>query len=1643
MKKVSIILVMLCVLCFSLSSRASALEILESGYCGGEGDGTNLSYTLDSDGKLTISGTGRMADWEYSSSSYPHSPWYGSSSISELVIEDGVTTIGDGAFALFYIGNSRLSVSLPSSVVSIGAGSFYNNYSIETVTLRQGLKSIGKDAFYNAGINRLTMPDSVESVGYEAFCDSGIRTLKLSAGLRSLPGQCFYGTKITTLTIPAQLTDISYTAFSNCVNLTTITVEEGNPAYSSYNGCLYDADKTALLKVPMSTGGSFSVPATVRTIGNYAFNGCESMTSVSLPAGLESIGSGAFYRCEGLTGITLPETLTSIGSSAFLNCSGLTEIVIPDSVTSIGDSAFSGCGALSYVRLPSGLRTLPAFAFDSCASLTAITLPDEIDTIRRCAFRKTGLTEITIPDSVINLYDDTFFQCAALEEVRLSQNLTFIGDEAFSGCSALRELFFPINLMQIGSKAFYNCTALASLTFSKRLDMIAYDAFQGCSIDSIVFIGTANDWQTNEWCYYELLKNEWSGAAILYTDEWDIGVATGGSLGSGVWWELTDDGVLTISGSGGTGSLADESGPGSGGMCPPWRSSVDSIRAIVIEDGITDVGNNLFADCWSAESLSIASTVTSLGTQAFKGCSSLQQVTIPDGVLSLGSGVFSDCSSLSAVELPANLEALSTRCFSDCSALTAVELPSALRSIGISCFSGCSSLQRVEIPAGVETVGQSAFYNCSGMTSVQLLEGLRMIDNMAFYGCASLRSVTIPASVTEIGEAVFSGCGALSAIRVSAGNDSYTSVDGVLFTGDLSVLLNYPNGKSGTEYTLPGETEEISTSAFAGNFSLESVTATESLRRLGESCFERCVGLKTVTVPAGIYSVPRSAFAYCSALETLVLPKTLSAINGYAFSDCAGLGAVYYEGTAEDWEKIYIASGNSAITEEILSFGYVYPVPGADFTVCEALVEATAGQTLSITALLTTSRQASASDFAVGPADGTAGNWVEYGEISVQPNGNDALLISFPLTISRAGVYQMDVRYREVSASCTVVVKPVQIPQTLISAEWRDGTMNLSCEVPPGLDGIRFLFSEDPDDFTAAREVRYSVSGTAGETFTVSMDMPIGYMPVIYCKAAGFVEYDSVSYFGEESTAVKIIYENRYVPSRNGWGFGNYLQSSVDQDFFYNQICGGDDLNLSNLYVYWFLSTKTLQMCEGMAISSYLVYKGDPSLDTFQAENVSCAHDIEDRSVTIGALNGMTLDEFILASWYYQYRYTGVLNEKENRSFGTIIEKVKDCVQNGGEPVVIVTRDYYTNQSTNHRFFIGHVVVAYGLRELEDRVRVYVYDCDQTGEELIDNMYIDFLKSDGELTGEWTFDLQDGNVFGTTSRAELSYVDSITTDDLLHRNFELTKIIKALNTAANSSLSVSDSSGKKAICSDGYIENTDAIGVLPIYENHLNMDSAPGQPLFGLTGTGQYTITGLDDSDFSLETASEAMWLSIGAGVGGSAVLDLADDISGVQVNGELPTVNIVSERYAGESVRISEKEAGSIQIRFSDRIDLSTEGLAEIEITREDSTVVAAEFTGQAYLSGEELYVEEDGEYRRVQMKLKGDRVLYLPEGLQVIESQAFADLADVDRIVIPQSVIAIADDAFEGTDALLTVYEGSCAEQWAAMHGYVYVSP
>lgn len=211
--------------------------------------------------------------------------------------------------------------------------------------------------------------------------------------------------------------------------------------------------------------------------------------------------------------------------------------------------------------------------------------------------------------------------------------------------------------------------------------------------------------------------------------------------------------------------------------------------------------------------------------------------------------------------------------------------------IGEKAFYGCGGLRSVDIPASVEVVGDDAFFGCGGLRSVDIPPSVTAVGEGTFGECGGLTAVTIPASVASIAAGAFGGCGGLVSVRVEDGNPVYSSVEGVVYDKERTVLRLVPAGRTGA-FSIPASVTAIAEGAFRDCCGLTSVFIPASVTEIGRGAFLRCRGLTAVDIPASVESIGRAAFGWCRGLRSVVVPASVTEVGGYAFWFCDSLREV-------------------------------------------------------------------------------------------------------------------------------------------------------------------------------------------------------------------------------------------------------------------------------------------------------------------------------------------------------------------------------------------------------------------------------------------------------------------------------------------------------------------------------------------------------------------------------------------------------------------------------------------------------------------------------------------------------------------------------------------------------------------------------
>ena len=475
--------------------------------------GSNLTWSLNTaDSTLTISGTGKMEDYKTSGNTLAFPSWKSYISfVKHVIIEDGVTSIGDAAFysESYYKSSRLISVAIPSSVTSIGANAFSGCFGLTSIIIPDNVTRIWKDAFlYVPNVEysgtATGAPWGAQSVNgyieeYLVYADNSKAKLLACSGIA------------TEVTIPNSVTSIKEGAFYGCSGLKSVYISDLtawcniNFSYYSSNPLLYNAN----LYLNNELVTNLVIPNNIISIENYTFYGCINLTSVTIPNNVTSIGNSAFSKCSSLTSVTIPESVTSIGSSAFQGCSSLNSVTISNSVTNIGDCAFQGCTGLSKVSIPESLQTIGMKPFNECSGLksvvwnavncttyddgqyfyppfqnctniTSFVIGDSVQTLSQGLCYGLPITTIVIPEKVAKIENDAFSECDKLTSVVIPNNVTDIGEGTFYDCTSLKSIEFPKNLKTIEKWVMGYCTSLTNITLPENITSIGDYAFYNC-----------------------------------------------------------------------------------------------------------------------------------------------------------------------------------------------------------------------------------------------------------------------------------------------------------------------------------------------------------------------------------------------------------------------------------------------------------------------------------------------------------------------------------------------------------------------------------------------------------------------------------------------------------------------------------------------------------------------------------------------------------------------------------------------------------------------------------------------------------------------------------------------------------------------------------------------------------------------------------------------------------------------------------------------------------------------------------------------------------------------------------------------------------------------------------------------------------
>lgn len=902
-KRIISLLMAMLMLTTLLPVQAFGATVVASGECGGEGDGSNLTWTLGSDGLLTISGSGAMADY-----TPLYTPWQGYEyNIEKVVIQNGVTAIGSGAFAYC---EYLTDVTIPANVTMINGTAFYSCGQLGTIRLdaSNSAYTIEGDALFtkdkktlcwvSAGVTgTYSVPEGVTMIG--------------EAALSSCNG-------LTGVTIPASVTGIGYDAFALCEQLADITVSDKNTTFASVGGVVYTKDQKTLLFAPCGITGTYTIPA-----------------------GVTSVANSAFFSCVKLTGVTFPESLTTIDNYAFSWCSRLQKVDIPSTVRYVGTGAFSGCGQLTAVNV--------AANHPNYTSVDGVLFSKDKKTLMCVPGGKTD--EYIIPDSVTYIAAEAFAGCDSLTSVVIPNGITSIGESAFWECGGPTSITIPASVTSIGDWAFDWCDNLTDIYYGGT--QAQWNA---------ITIGDGNESLYSATVHYN--------SATAVVDSGNCGVSgsnvtwsldSDGVLtisGSGAMkdydfnempWVSRRDAIKRVVIKEGVTSICD----GAFWQC-------ENVTDVELPDSLRSIGGGAFGECISLKEATIPAYVTWIGEGAFGNCKALAKITvatgntaytvnngalytadgktllcvpggktgaytIPSGVTTIAHSALAGCEKLTGVTIPDDVTSIGSYAFAWCRGLESITIPAKVTLIDEGAFASCYGLAGFNVAAGntayvgsngglftkdmktllcvaagfkgeyhipetVTAVKPAAFDDCGSLTSVVIPDGVPSIGDSTFWQCSSLKSITIPASVTSVGMDAFYWCNSLTdvyyggdktawnAIAIDDGNEKLTSAT-IHYKSGVTVVDSGSCGVSGSSVNWTLYSNGLM--SISGSGAMKDFVLNETPWTAYNSSIRR------VVIGEGVTSVGYIAFGDCGNLSSVAFPSSLRKLGDYAFSYCS------------------------------------------------------------------------------------------------------------------------------------------------------------------------------------------------------------------------------------------------------------------------------------------------------------------------------------------------------------------------------------------------------------------------------------------------------------------------------------------------------------------------------------------------------------------------------------------------------------------------------------------------------------------------------------------------------------------------------------------------------------------------------------
>ncbi|MCM1519078.1 MAG: leucine-rich repeat protein [Pseudoflavonifractor sp.] len=713
-----------------------------------------------------------------------------------------------------------LEMVVPASAVSIGNQAFYDCSGLATVTMNEGLKTIGNEVFWNnSGVMQFSIPGTVTSMGTNCFygCtrttyltfrdgqepltinNSGCRSSKIDA-------------KAVNLSNKYQYTNRNYDYFYDCP-IRFLTLGR-NLTYSySHSVSTYDLDGSSFKSVTRASAPfinsqdlrSVKIGKYVTFLWHHLIDGCSNVDKLTFPDGLESVYSYALANCPKIATLDFPNPLVLLDDDACLNDTGLTSVTFNEEAGNnlsfkIGDYTFRNCPGLTSLTFPAKTTSVGNYCFYDTENLTSIVFVDS-DKAVTLGYGANSAKSMTPNQSnqTIPLFGNSHLQSlymgrninynatssygyspfhyqTYLTDVRFSQagTVTYCKDYLLYMVNNCKELTLPESLASIGNYTFSNMTTLEGITIPNKVTTIGTYAFSNDKSLVYANLSTSCPWlREGLFADCDVLASITIPPVVTKMDTKMF--RNCGQLATVTFEDNTD--VLEM------GYGASQSEYGLFRDCPvetlylgrwlsyntdkPSRSpfySIAALKDLSFGDAVGVVDKYMFSYCTGLENLYLPDNIESVGLWGFRGCSSLKDMRFSEKLSQVSDYGFSECTSLDNVVFPASMTSIADNSFSNCTSLKKINLGTSLMIIGPAAFKNDTALEGIEIPESLYGLGVEAFANCTSLPNVTV-RAISSVGKQAFQGCSGLQWVSLSDKTTSLGEDSFAGCSAIKYVK--------------------------------------------------------------------------------------------------------------------------------------------------------------------------------------------------------------------------------------------------------------------------------------------------------------------------------------------------------------------------------------------------------------------------------------------------------------------------------------------------------------------------------------------------------------------------------------------------------------------------------------------------------------------------------------------------------------------------------------------------------------------------------------------------------------------------------------------------------------------------------------------------------------